>query len=153
MTPLSPLNLPNAPLRLTRSGDNIYVVCLLRKKRIKLTPEEWVRQHIIYYLIQFKHYPSGLIQIERGINIHQLFRRCDLILNNRQGKTKIIVECKAPHIPISQLSFEQAAHYNQHLHAEYLVLTNGITHQIIHIQIEKQQIEFLNDIPDFDEIN
>lgn len=149
---LTALNLPNAPLKLTRSGEEIFVVCLLRKKKIMLTPEEWVRQHIIHYLMQFKRYPEGLIQIEQGIQIHELFRRCDLILNDRNGQARVIVECKAPHVPISKLTFDQAAHYNQYLKVDYLLLSNGIEHQVFLIDTIHQKLELLDDLPAFEDL-
>lgn len=149
---LTPLNLPNAPLKLTRSGEDIYVVCLIRKKKLKLTPEEWVRQHVAYYLMKFKNYPEGLIEIEKGIYIHQLFRRCDLVLNDRTGKARVIVECKAPHVSVSQITFDQAAHYNQQLQVDYLLLTNGIEHQIFRIDTENKQLVTLEDLPNFEEL-
>lgn len=149
---ITALNLPNAPLKITKSADGLYTTCLLRKKRIKLTPEEWVRQHIVYFLIKYRNYPSGLIQIEQGIHIHQLFRRCDLILNDRNAKPRVIVECKAPTVKLSPLTFEQAAHYNQHLQVDYLLLTNGLEHQIYQIDTANQQLEILQDIPDFKDL-
>lgn len=149
---LTVLNLPNAPLKLTKSKGVVFVVCLLRKKKIKLTPEEWVRQHIIHFLIEYKHYPVGLIQIEQGIHIHQLFRRCDLILNDRSGTPRVIVECKAPEVPISNLTFDQAVHYNQHLNVDYLLLTNGLEHHVFHIDILNQSLEKLEDMPDFSDL-
>lgn len=147
-----PLNLPNAPLQLSKSAESVFVICLLRKKKIKLTPEEWVRQHVIHFIRAYRNYPEGLIKIEHGINIHQLFRRCDLVLFDRSANARIIVECKAPEVNVSSLTFEQAAHYNQHLDAEILFLTNGLTHQIFKIDKTQKSLIPLEDLPYFEEL-
>lgn len=149
---LTPLHLPNAPLSLSKKGKDVFVVCLLRKKKVKLTPEEWVRQHVIYFLIAHRNYPESLIKIEHGIHIHQLFRRCDLVLYDRNANPRIIVECKAPEIAVSQLTFEQAAHYNQQLKTDYLLLTNGLQHQIIQMDMQTKDLVFLEDVPFFEEL-
>jgi len=146
------LNLPVAPLKLSKSGEAIHVICLLRKKKIRLTPEEWVRQHVIHFVTAFRNYPEGLIKIEHGINIHALFRRCDLVLYDRKANSRIIVECKAPNISVSGLTFDQAAHYNQHLDADYLFLTNGIEHKIFKIDRDGKQLCQLKDLPYFEEL-
>lgn len=146
------LNLPNAPLNLSRSKGTLYVVCLLRKKTIKLTPEEWVRQHIIHYLLAVKKYPEGLLKIEHGIQVNSLARRCDLLVCNRMGMPKLIVECKAPSVIISQLTFDQAAHYNHELQANFLFLTNGLTHFIFQIDVENKSLTRLQDLPEFGEL-
>jgi len=147
---LEPLNLPVAPLKLTRKDGTIYVLCLLRKKRLVLTPEEWVRQHVVYFLSHFRHYPESLMRIEMGIKIHGLSRRCDLVLFDKKGIAKMIVECKAPHVKLSEMTFEQAAHYNQEVNVEYLFLTNGIEHRIYQIQTEEKQLLLLEDVPYFE---
>jgi hypothetical protein len=148
---LVPLNLPSAPLQLTKSAGTIYVFCLLRKKKIKLTPEEWVRQHIIHYLIQYKKYPVSLMQIEQGISLNKLVRRCDLIIYNRQAEPQIIVECKAPTVPINQLTLDQASQYNYALKASLIFLTNGLQHAAFSVDYKNNKIDTLTDLPDFSE--
>ncbi len=149
---LTPLNLPVAPLKLSRSKDIVYVVCLLRKKKLKLTPEEWVRQHIIHFLLAFRNYPESLLKIEHGIHVHQLFRRCDLVAYDRNAQPRIIIECKAPDVPISLLTFEQAAHYNQELKTDYLFLSNGLEHIVLQIDSKKKLVIKLDDIPNFENL-
>lgn len=149
---LTPLNLPIAPLKLSKTKDTVYVVCLLRKKKLKLTPEEWVRQHIIFFLIAYRNYPEGLLKIEHGIQVHQLFRRCDIVVYDRNAQPRIIIECKAPDIPISQLTFEQAAHYNQELKTDFLFLSNGLDHIVLQIDNEKKAVVKLDDIPYFEKL-
>lgn len=147
------LNLPNAPLKLTKANNELYVICLLRKKKIKLTPEEWVRQHIVYYLTAYKNYPASLIKIEHGIQVNKQIRRCDLVIYNRQGKAVMIVECKAPSVAISQLTFDQIAHYNHQLDTNYLFLTNGLNHAIFKINQDSNSLDSLTDLPTFETLN
>lgn len=149
---LTPLNLPKAPLRLIRSCGVVHVICLLRKKKIVLTPEEWVRQHLIYFISTYRKYPMSLIKVEHGISVNDLTRRCDLVLYDKTGSPRVIVECKAPEISISQLTFDQAAHYNHELKTDFLFLSNGLKHLVFKIDAVNASLSLLEDLPSFEEL-
>lgn len=143
---MKPLNLPVAELKLTRRSDEIYVWCMIRKKELKLTPEEWVRQHIIHYLVHHKSFPQGLISSELSIQVNDLQRRCDLVVHDRKGFPCMVVECKAPEVSLDQKVFAQIAQYNFKLGVEYLLISNGMDHVIMRIDKGTGEIEYLNDL-------
>ena len=117
-----------------------------------LTPEEWVRQHFIRYLVDHKLYPATLIEVERQFTHNQLTRRADILINNRSAVPVMLVECKAPDVKISQDTFTQAALYNLKFQLPYLVMTNGMTHYAC--QFEKDgKYSFLDEIPEYKLIN
>jgi hypothetical protein len=120
----------------------------LRKKWLVLTPEEWVRQHAVQYLIQQKGYSSGLIHLEKGLKVNGLSKRADIVCYNRKMEPQLLVECKAPEIKLSQATFDQAARYNMTLRVPLLMITNGI--EIVRIVFWKKcQLELIrvNSIP------
>ena len=121
----------------------------IRKIYCTLTPEEEVRQKMLYYLVEQKKYPAGLIAVEYSIKVNGLPKRCDIVVFNKAAKPKMIVECKAEYVPITQKVLDQAIRYYSGLNAEYLVLTNGKTMFCYHIDIENKRIESLNEIPQF----
>ena len=114
-----------------------------------LTPEEWVRQHFVQFLIEEKKYPVSLIALEKQLVVNNLKKRTDIVIYNKQGVPDIIVECKAPHIKISQDTFDQIARYNLKLKAKYLIVTNGIEHYFCRMDFENETYIFLNDIPKY----
>ncbi len=121
----------------------------LRKKYIVLTPEEWVRQHFVYFLIEEKKYPVTLIALEKQLTINNLKKRSDILIFNTDGKPEIIVECKAPSIKITQNTFDQIARYNLKLRANYLILTNGLEHFYCKMDFKNETYIFLKDIPHY----
>lgn len=121
----------------------------LRKKYIVLTPEEWVRQHFVYFLIEEKKYPVTLIALEKQLTINNLKKRSDILVFNTDGKPEIIVECKAPSIKITQNTFDQIARYNLKLRANYLILTNGLEHFYCKMDFKNETYIFLKDIPHY----
>lgn len=145
-----PLNLPQAHLKLTKKNEQLYVWCIVRKKTLILTPEEWVRQHVIHFLINQKKVPLGLISSELGIQIHQLNRRCDVVIFGKDQMPKLLVECKAPEVKLSQNTLQQIAHYNATLNVDYLWITNGIEHALYFIDRNNNQIQILTELPDFE---
>lgn len=149
---LKRLNLPIAPLKLTRMEGKIYVLCQIRKKNLVLTPEEWVRQHAIHYLITELQVPIGLLSSEAGIRVNKLDRRCDLLVYNLVKEVKILVECKAPEIPINEKVLHQIAQYNATIQANYLWLTNGLDHHFYHINQNNGTIERLDKLPVFEQL-
>ena len=120
----------------------------IRKIYCALTPEEEVRQKMLYYLVEVKKYPAGLIAVEYSIKVNSLPKRCDIVVFNKSGLPEMIVECKAESVPISQKVFDQAIRYYSGLNAEYLVLTNGKTMFCYHIDIENKKIEAMREMPE-----
>lgn len=121
----------------------------IRKKWLVLTPEEWVRQHVVRYLTEEKKYPSTLIELEKQIELNGLTKRCDVIVNNRFGKPVMIIECKASSVVITQDTFDQAIRYNMTLKVPFLFLTNGIKHFCFEVK-ENNPPVFLKGIPEYE---
>lgn len=111
--------------RLEEREGGQFIFDEVRRKWVMLTPEEWVRQHILHYLVEQKSYPKSLIAVERGIELNGLQKRCDVVVFNTYGKPVMIVECKAPEEVVSPKVYEQIARYNQKLRVDYLWVTNG----------------------------
>jgi len=144
-----PLNLPQYNLKIKQSEGKSSVFDIIRKKYVALTREEWVRQNFIHFLIEEKHYPQSLISVEYSMKLLKMHKRSDIVLFDNQGSPRLIVECKAPEIKISQDTFDQAARYNMSLKVDYLIVTNGLDHYCCKINYEKESYEFLTDIPDY----
>lgn len=142
------LSFPQAELKLTRKEGQVFVWCIIRKKSLVLTPEEWVRQHLIHFLIQEKQIPIGLIAAEMAIEINQLSRRCDVVVFGKDGKPRLIVECKAPEINLTEKTFNQIAQYNAALNVDLLMVTNGLQHIVCQIDRENSQLNYLEELPD-----
>ena len=150
---MSSLNLPFFQIRTQQRNGHTDIYDFLRKRYIRLTPEEWVRQHFTHYLVEHKHYPSALLANEITINVNGVARRCDSVLYHRNGGApRIIIEYKAPYIQINQDVFQQIYSYNSVLHADYLIVSNGLTHYCCYIDYKKQNIVYLQDIPDYTEL-
>ena len=143
------LNLPTYKFRI-KSSENKYVIFdIVRKKYVILSPEEWVRQNFIHYLIEEKKYPISLISVEKKITINKLSKRTDILVFNTEGMPYIIVECKAPSVKITQEAFDQIARYNLKLQADYLIVTNGLEHFYCAIDDKNERYIFLDNIPDY----
>jgi hypothetical protein len=143
------LNLPQYKFKLKSNENKTLIFDKVRKKYFVLTPEEWVRQHYISFLIEEKKYPVSLIAIEKQLTINGLKKRSDILIFNTNGKPEIIVECKAPSVKITQETFDQIARYNLTLKANYLVVTNGLQHIFCKIDTLKESYIFLPEIPDY----
>ncbi|MGF1925514.1 MAG: type I restriction enzyme HsdR N-terminal domain-containing protein, partial [Bacteroidia bacterium] len=124
----TPLNLPPYPFKLTEKEGLYFIFDEIRKKHLVLTPEEWVRQHFIRFLINEKNFPLSLLQIEGGLSLNQTRKRSDILVYNNLGEKIMVIECKAPSISITQATFDQAARYNSVYKARWLVVTNGLEH-------------------------
>ena len=122
---------------------------MIRKKFVVLQPEEWVRQHVVNYLIENKQYPKSHINVEKQLTINSLKKRYDVVVFNSDGSIEILVECKAPEIEINQTTFDQIARYNMNLKANYLIVTNGLKHFYCKMDFRQEKYTFLRDIPDF----
>ena len=147
------LNLPTCELKIRDQKGIAQIFDFLRRRYLRLTPEDWVRQHFTHYLVEHKNFPSALLANEVTINVGGVARRCDSVLYHRVGgRPRVIVEYKAPHIQITQAVFQQIYSYNSVLHADYLIVSNGLVHYCCHVDYEKMQVNYLRDIPSYEEL-
>ena len=142
------LNFPSYSFRLKASENKTLIFDIVRKKYVVLTPEEWVRQHVIHFLHEEKKYPLSLMAVEKQLKINSRTKRTDLVVYDREGKPEIVVECKAPSVPISQATFDQIARYNLKLESAFLMVTNGIHHYFCVMDYENTTYIFLKDLPE-----
>lgn len=124
------LNLPTTDCKITKQGDKYLIFDRIRKKFVVLTPEEWVRQQFIGYLVEHQHYPPGLISVETGLHYHKRKKRSDIQVFDRSGGIFMLVECKSPEIKLTQATLHQAMSYAKMLKPQHLTLTNGLQHFI-----------------------
>jgi uncharacterized membrane protein YkoI len=145
------LNLPEYQFRIQKSEKGTQIFDAIRKKFVALTPEEWVRQNFIQFLIVEKKYPASLIAVETGLKYNRLQKRSDITIYDRNGKLWMIVECKAPEVKISQETFDQVATYNMSgkVKTRFLAVTNGLKHYCCEILNDQNSYDFLKDFPDF----
>ena len=143
------LNLPEHAFRITLKENQHYIFDEIRKKHLVLTPEEWVRQHFIQFLIKVKGFPKSLIQIEGGLNLNRLQKRTDIVIFNTRGERIMIIECKAPKVKITQATFDQAARYNSVHKTGWLVVTNGLTHCYAQIDHKQEKFLFVQELPEY----
>ena len=143
------LNFGNYNFRFRDSGEKISVFDEIRKKFIVLTPEEWVRQHVVHFLIHEKKFPKSLINVEKLLTINGLTKRYDVVVFNPDGSILILVECKAPQIKISQMVFDQIARYNMTMQSQLLMVTNGLDHYFCRMDYENEKYIFLESLPDY----
>lgn len=143
------LNLPPANLRIGRGNDILKVFDPLRKKFVVLTPEEYVRQNFVAWLINELHYPQSLIANEIGITLNGTKKRCDTVVFGKDGLPLMIVEYKAPDVTVTQSVFDQIVRYNMVLRARYLAVSNGISHYFCVIDYSSGRYSFLPDIPEY----
>lgn len=148
----TPLNLPPYPFKITQKDDVVFIFDELRKKRLVLTPEEWVRQHFIQDLIASKNFPKTLIQIEGGLVLNQLQKRSDILVYNTDGEKLVLIECKAPTVKITPSVFEQASRYNSIHQAKWIVLTNGLQHVYAKMDLEKGSFVFTPEMPEYPDL-
>jgi len=149
---LPTLNLPKTPLKLVRVEGALKVQCLVRKRKIILTPEEWVRQHFIFFLHKNLDYPLSLMKVEKQILVNGLKKRFDIVAYNARGEMKVLVECKAARIELDASVFDQAARYNLNLKVPFLVITNGMKHYCAEVNTESKSISYLDNIPSYEEV-
>lgn len=141
------LNFPEYSFRFKSSENKTLVFDEIRKKFVVLAPEEWVRLHVVQFLLNEKKYPKSLINVEKKLELNQTSKRYDVVVFNNDGTIYLIVECKAPSIPITQLTFDQIARYNLALRSEYLMVTNGLQHYYCQMDFENERYVFLREIP------
>ena len=141
------LNLPEFAFSVREQGQSKQIFDSVRKRFVSLTPEEWVRQHFLRFMIEHRKYPASLIAIEKLVKVNTLSQRTDIVVYNREGKPWMIVECKASSVKVSHETFLQAARYNLTLQVPYMALTNGLEHYCLFFN--GKEFEFLDNLPDF----
>ena len=147
-----PLNLPDYEIKLSGTPDKPTIFDVLRRKYIALTPEEWVRQHFIHFMIEHKGYPLTLLANEVKLNVGDKKLRADSVLYSTELKPRMIIEYKAPSINITQKVFNQITVYNMLLHVDYLIVTNGLQHYCCKMDYVSKKYLFLTEIPDYKNI-
>ncbi|MFP9114270.1 type I restriction enzyme HsdR N-terminal domain-containing protein [Flavobacterium sp. RHBU_3] len=143
------LNFPEYSFRFKNSENKVAIFDDIRKKFILLTPEEWVRQHVVHFLLTAKNFPKSHINVEKVVKINGMNKRYDIVVYRPDGSIFLIVECKAPYVPITQTTFDQIARYNMVLNAGYLMVTNGLNHYFCQMDNEAERYIFLKDIPHY----
>lgn len=146
------LNLPKYDFKVKSNAASPQVFDTVRKKYVKLTPEEWVRQHFIHYLIAEKGYPASLIGVEYALKYNNMQKRADILCFDQQGNPLLLVECKAASVKLDQKVFDQIARYNFSLRVPYLIVTNGMQHYCCLMDYEANSYLFIKEIPAFKEI-
>jgi hypothetical protein len=149
---LKQLNLPEYSFRITGKEGQEMILDPIRKKLVRLTPEEWVRQNFVQYLITEGKYPAGLIGIEVMSKYNNLKKRVDILVHDRTGKPVMIVECKSPDIKIDDKVFDQIVCYNMGFKVPYILVTNGLDHYACRIDYEANKYEFLLVIPLYEDL-
>lgn len=146
------LNLPDSNFKITKADEKTFIFDAFRKKNVILTPEEWVRQHFISYLVNYKQFPKALIKVESGLRYNKLPMRSDILVYDRSGNPLVLVECKAYNIKINAATFAQVSKYNQTIKAPYIMLTNGMQHYCCRIDFENKEFDYLKNIPIYEEL-
>ncbi len=150
---MNPLNLPAYPFKIVRKETGSLIFDHFRKTYVALTPEEWVRQHFLMWLVTSFSYPAGLIAVETSLKYNRLQKRADAVVYDKKGVPVALIECKAPSIAITQSTLEQAARYNYAFKTRFLLLTNGVDHFCCKIDLANQKLQFLEKIPTYEELS
>ena len=143
------LNFQLYNFRFKNNENKVSIFDEIRKKFIILTPEEWVRQHVVQFLLKKKKYPKSLINVEKVLKINGLRKRYDVVVFNSDGSIFILIECKAPEIKITQATFDQIARYNMTMNAQFLMVTNGLNHYFCQMDYENEKYTFLENLPNY----
>ena len=141
------LNLPTYSFNIKLIEQRKYIFDSIRKKFVILTPEEWVRQNFLKFLVDEKKYPASLIAVEMEFKLNNLSKRSDAVVYNKSGHPLLIIECKASSVKIDQKVFDQIARYNMKLNVEYLIVTNGLQHFCCKIDYKNYVYSFIKEIP------
>lgn len=147
------LNLPAFDFNIKESEGKTVIFDIIRKKYIVLTPEEWVRQHFVQYLINQLGYSKALISIESGLKYNDLAKRTDIVVYNNLGNPVVLVECKSSENRLGQKVMEQAMMYNKTIKADYLIVTNGMEHSCLFVDRSSNTVKFLSELPSFEDTN
>lgn len=143
------LNFGQYNFRYRNSDEKVSIFDEIRKKFIVLTPEEWVRQHVVHFLMYEKNFPKSLINVEKLLTLNGLTKRYDVVVFNPDGSIFLLIECKAPQIKISQMVFDQIARYNMTMQSQFLMVTNGQNHYFCRMDYQNEQYVFLESLPEY----
>ncbi len=143
------LNFPKYEFRIKKEGEKNVIFDRCRRKFVALTPEEWVRQNMVEFLVNEKHYPASLMANEIAVEINQMKKRCDTVIYDNDRQPMVILEYKAPDVAITQKVFDQIATYNLKLNVPILIVSNGINHYCCRIDYENHRYIFFKEIPDY----
>lgn len=143
------LNLPPFDAKIAVKDGKNTIFDVIRRRYVALTPEEWVRQHFVHFLLEYKGYPQALMANEVQVELNGMKKRCDTVLYKRDLTARMIVEYKAPEVGITQKVFNQITRYNIVLKVDYLIVTNGLQHYCCRMNYEQGNYTFLQDIPDY----
>lgn len=146
------LNLPPFEKKITQKDNKAFILDVIRRQYVALTPEEWVRQHFVHFLIHYKGFPQSLMANEVQLKFNGMSRRCDTVIYDRTLKPRVIVEYKAPTVNITQQVFDQICRYNMVLQVDYLIISNGISHYCCKLDYTTHSYTFLKEVPTYDEI-
>ncbi len=146
------INLPSYDVKIQKKPAGLEIFDPLRRKYVALTPEEWVRQHFVNYLISEKGYPASLMANETMIRLNSLTRRCDTVVYDNTLQPLVICEFKQPDVAISQQVFDQVARYNIVLKVRYLIVSNGLTHYCCRMDYETMSFDYLQEIPEYGQL-
>ncbi len=144
------LNFPQYEFKIIKKNDAFYIFDIIRKKYVKLSHEEWVRQHVIHFFIEEKNCPKSLFEIEKKVEVNGQPLRIDALINDKSLNPLILIECKAPNIPINQSVADQIFTYNTVLNVSFLFISNGINHFFYYLDKQSKTIELKKKIPDYD---
>lgn len=144
-----PLSFPTYDFRFRNDNGRTTVFDEIRRKFVVMTPEEWVRQHVVRFLMKDRGFPKSLINVEKMLRVNGLTRRYDVVVFNPDGSIRVLVECKAPEVAITQSVFDQIARYNLTMDAEFLMVTNGLSHYYCKLDYENSRYEFLPELPTY----
>lgn len=147
------LNFPPASFKIIKEDGRLKIFDSIRKKYLILTPEEWVRQNIIRFLIDHRSFPKGLLKLETGVKYYQKTGRTDALFVNRNGNPVVLIECKAPEVEVSQQTLDQVSRYNSSIKAPYIILTNGIKHFFMKVDFLESKLITLTEIPSYQYIS
>ena len=143
------LNLPPYAIRVREKDGRRQIFDFLRRKYVALTPEEWVRQHFVHFLVEHKGYPKGLLQNEMELRVGEKRLRCDTVVYDRQMRPLMIVEYKAPDVELTERVVEQVMAYNSLLQVDYVAISNGRQHFCWRLDYEKREYSQVANIPDY----
>lgn len=146
------LNLPQCTLSTRAQGNAREVWDVARRAWVRLTPEEWVRQHVIHAFAETLGYPVELMQVEGTITLNEMSRRCDIVIYGNATTPRMIVECKKPQVSLTQKVIDQACRYNMVLNVPYLYLTNGMQHLVLKVDKNNHTLNQIQGFPSWEEI-
>ena len=146
------LNLPSFDKKVIQKDGKPFIFDIIRRQYVALTPEEWVRQHFVHFLISEKGYPQSLMANEVQLKLNGMSRRCDTVIYDRTLKPRVIVEYKAPSVAITQKVFDQICRYNMVLQVDYLIISNGLNHYCCQIDYATHSYRFLSEVPEYGEL-